>query len=250
MRIRNVLAACLLAWGSTALGQTTGRFYLEKTVYSVGEPVFVYFQVVNIGSKTEAFYSSDQYYIWSGYQFSVSSDRPGPPCGAFAVSGGGGFKELQPGEKRIERILLNFAHKIDVPADYSVEAVRRVPFRWAGTKDTLEVHSTLHFVVVPRALKADAFEPWVDQLRSNDVLKRMEAARTLASVAPLSLEKTLLAFAGQPDIQQFAPLAFHRLNTPQSMAAMTDLLKTTPPGSWEHFKAEVYLADEECGDDF
>jgi hypothetical protein len=38
---------------------------------------------------------------------------------------------LQPGKKRIERILLNFEHNISAPTDYEVDAVRHLDH--AGT---------------------------------------------------------------------------------------------------------------------
>jgi HEAT repeat protein len=66
---------------------------------------------------------------------------------------------------------------------------------------------------------------------------------TLASLAPVSLEATLLEFAGNPEFSRYAPLAFHRLNTPQSLQAMADLSKTAGPGTWEQMEAARYLAE-------
>ncbi len=97
---------------------------------------------------------------------------------------------------------------------------------------------------------SDVFRPWLEQLRSTDRIKRMEAAFTLASVAPKSLESELLGFADDSELEQFAPLAFHRLNTPRSIAAMTELLAKTPSESFVHQKASAYLSHEQCGDDF
>lgn len=236
------------------VGQTSGRFYLEKPVYARGEPIFVYFQVVNDGSKAETFDSVDPYSPCSGYQFSVSSDRPHPSCGpsgprGISISCGVSSVVLLPGEKRIERVLLNFGHKVDTPGQYTVQAARGGLFP-REFKDTLEVHSALHFQVSENAAKAKVFQRWVDQLRSTDGTKRLEAARTLASLAPPSLEDTLLTFAGDPWIQQFAPLALHRLNTPRSMAALAEFLAKTEPGTWEHQKAADYLARDQCGDEF
>ena len=51
-----------------ATGQITGRFYLEKTTFVKGEPVFLYFQVTNDGREVEDFYSKGgPYHCDSGY---------------------------------------------------------------------------------------------------------------------------------------------------------------------------------------
>ena len=42
---------------------------------------------------------------------------------------------------------------------------------------------------------------------------------------PRFLEDTLLAFADSLELRRFAPLAFHRLNTPRSIAAMAHSLR-------------------------
>jgi hypothetical protein len=250
MGIRSLPATCLVCWSVFAAGQASGHFYLERTNYALGEPIFVYFEEVNQGPKDEIFYSGDPYSFCSGYRFNVSSDRPQPLCGSNAggqainVSCGGGSLVIPPGGKYVERVLLNFAHKTDAPGDYTVQAVRG-SFA-TDAKDTLKLQATLRFQVDQKAVTMKTLQPWVDQLRSTDPILRLEAARTLASIAPKSLEDVLLRFARDPWIRQFAPLAFHRLNTPRSMAAMRDLFEKTQPGTWEHRKAGDYLADDRC----
>ena len=71
---------------------------------------------------------------------------------------------------------------------------------------------------------------------------RRQAALTLASVAPRALEDMLLTFSDNQEFRQFAPLAFHRLNTTRSMTAMAELLAKSQPGSYEHMKSADYLA--------
>jgi hypothetical protein len=133
------------------------------------------------------------------------------------------------------------------PVVYSVQVVRR---RGTLGKGTPEVQAALNFRVDENAAQATVLQPWLDQLRSGYLLERIEAARALASVAPSSLEDTLLTFADDPYLRRFAPLAFHRLNTPRSMAAMADLLKKTQPGTFDHGQAAAYLGHDQCADDF
>jgi hypothetical protein len=250
MGIRSIAALCLICWPAIAAGQVSGEFHLEKSVYALGEPIFVYFQVVNHGSKVERLYSSDPNSACSAYWMKVSSDHARSSCGLNALNCLFSDVELQPGEKYIERVLLNFARKIDAPGDYWVEVGRRAPF--SNAKDGLEVNSTLYFQVDETPAQSEVFQPFLDQLKSTNPIKRVEAARTLASAAPRYLEDALLTFADADDplVRQWAPLAFHRLNTPRSRAAMADFLDKTRPGTWEHWKAAQYLANEKCGDEF
>jgi hypothetical protein len=244
---RFLLAVCLMCWCGIAAGQVSGEFYLEKPVYALGEPIFVYFQAVNNGPATERLYSADPNFTCSAFQTIISTDPPRPRC-ARGISCLSSSVNLSPGEKRVERVLLNLNHKLDLPGMYSVQIMRRRGT--LGDKGAPELHATLDFRVDQDVAKAAVFQPWLDQLRSTDQLKRVEAARALASVAPRSLEDTLLKFADDPSFRRFAPLAFHRLNTPRSMAAMTELLRKTDLGTFEYWQASAYLSHDPCADDF
>ena len=254
--IRTIVAVLLIYGSAAASAQISGEFYLEKSTYAPGEPVFLYFKLVNIGTEAETIPSADPYSFCSGYQISVSSSPPNTAsCGSglMALDCLSSSAALPPGKPHVERILLNFDNEINAPGEYSVEAVRLLShagssedyFSSATVKDTLEVRATLHFDVSEQAASAGPgeFQPWVNQLRSTDPAKRIEAARTLASLGPPALEDTLLTFADNPEFQQFAPLAFHRLNTPRSMAAMAELIKKTHAGTAEDMESADYLAE-------
>lgn len=75
------------------------------------------------------------------------------------------------------------------------------------------------------------------------IFTRSEAASVLASLAPASQEDVILGFAADPQLRQFAPLAFHRLNTPRSMAALAGLLRTSHPGTFESMESDRYLSE-------
>jgi len=243
----------LLCLSARAEGQVSGQFYVEKSAFARGEPVFLYFEVTNNGAKAENLHQADPYSFCSGYQVSVSSDpTPKSSCAPGGIAGSclSSYVVLQPGKKHVERLLLNVEHEIDKAGEYSVDAVRTLSHANAdldyfkANKETLEVRATLYFRVEQNAPSdLNAFQSWVNQLRSTDPIKRREAARVLASVAPQSLEDTLLTFADNADIRPFAPLAFHRLNTVRSMGAMAELLRKAEPGTYEHMKSADYLAE-------
>jgi len=252
--MRRLAAMFLIGWSVLAAGQLSGQFYLEKSRFAPGEPIFLYFEVVNNGPQGENFHSADPYSFCSGYKIKLSNDldaaRSCPPP-VLAGSCLSSSAVLPPGKKHVERILLNFDHQVDTPGQYSVDAERHLTHA-AGTadyfspetpKDTLDVQSTLYFEVDSNATQdPQALQTFLAQLRSDDLNKRREAARTLASVAPHSLEDVLLAFADDPELREFAPLAFHRLNTQRSMQGLAKLLNKTEVGSYEHIKSADYLA--------
>ena len=244
-----------MGWSVLAAGQLSGHFYLEKSTFAPGEPIFLYFEVINDGSHPENLHTADPYSFCSGYEIKVSSDPDSTsscPSPGFAGSCLSSSAVLPPGKKHIERLLLNFDHNIDKPGSYSVEAERHLSHAAASAdffspdtpKDTLEVQTTVYFQVnLNTPLNPKALQTLLAQLSSDDPIKRREAARTLASIAPQSLEDVLLAFADNPEFRQFAPLAFHLLNTQRSMKALANLLNKAEVGSYEHIKSADYLAE-------
>lgn len=250
-----LVVALFVLWPTTLLGQVTGRFYLEKDTFALGEPVFLYFEATNEGSETQNVHKADPYSFCSGYQIHVSSDLgDNSSCAPMAFGGSCGSSDapLEPGKKVTERILLNYEHKIDSSGQYEVEAERNLSYAPASEnffststgKDSLEVHARLTFRVDENAEWGGAdLQNWVELLHSTDSAKRREAGRTLASVAPKSLEDVLLSFADNAELRQWAPIAFHRLNTSRSLAGLARILDTTEPGTYEHMKAADFLAE-------
>jgi hypothetical protein len=245
------LLAPVLAWSPVA-AQLSGRFYLEKQVYAAGEPVFLYFELTNHGPQDVQITHYDPYAFCAGYQIKLSTDlQPNPRCGIIGFAGSclGAYTRVTPGKNEVERILLNYEHNLRAPGEYDVEAARSVQYDESNLPaslplpDSLEVHDQLHFRIA-EGLKPDPLETQalVDRLQSRDEAARREAARALASLAPPGLETTLLSFADNAEFRQFAPLAFHNLNTPRSMAALAELLVKSQPGTYEHMESADYLA--------
>ena len=74
-----VASLCILSSASVALAaHLTGRFYLEKTTFGRGEPVFLYFSLVNEGPDAAVVGTGDaDQPFCSGVSITVSSD-PSP----------------------------------------------------------------------------------------------------------------------------------------------------------------------------
>jgi hypothetical protein len=242
------VAACFVCWSGIVAAQVSGEFYLEKQVYARGEPIFVYFQAVNNGPNAEKLYSADPNGDCSAFNLTVSNDSPGAFCRLFTSCLSGAIV-LQPGEKHVERALLNLVHKLDSPGEYTVKA-EYAGHDGLGFSSVAVEPATLHFRVDQHVAQPEVFQPLLVQLRSSDLHERTEAARALASVAPPFLEDTLLTFADDPDphVRTFAALAFYRLNTSRSMAALAQLRDETALGTFEHWQAGAYLAHDKCAD--
>lgn len=247
------VVALLVLWPTAVLGQVTGRFYIEKDTFALGEPVFLYFEATNSGTDTQNVYKAYPYSFCSGYQIHVSSDlATDSSCAGMAAAGGSCASSdapLEPGKKVTERILLNYEHKIDSAGLYEIEAERNFSYApgnedfFTARNNSLEVHAHLTFRVDENAEWGGTdLQSWVELLHSADSAKQREAGLTLASVAPKSLEDVLLGFADNSELRLWAPLAFHRLNTPRSLAGLAKMLDTTKPGTYDHMKAADFLA--------
>ncbi|MBV8906624.1 MAG: HEAT repeat domain-containing protein [Acidobacteriia bacterium] len=232
---------------AAASAQIHGRFYLEKEAFAQGEPVFLYFEASNSGSEPVDIVNSNPYAFCAGYDIQVSSDpKPGSSC-ARGQAGSCllGSMTLQPGAKHTEQILVNYEHQISSSGDYVIEARRHLSY---GLRPpfgpSVEFSERLHFFVDGNSQYNSAeLQKWVAQAQSKDDRIRWEAARTLASLAPLSLEDTLLNLFGKAEFSSLAPLAFHRLNTPRAIAALAEFVKNTPAQTGESIQAARFLAE-------
>lgn len=242
VKLRLLLAAISLLWSISAAAQLTGEFYLTKTSFAHWEPVFLYYRITNKGAGTATVASTldPGQPGCSGQWITVSSDPiPTPSCpllGAEGCNYDGPPSQpilLSPGESYTERFLLNFDHEINTPGDYWVEA--KHSGRTIG-----DAHTKISFRVKKSSIAPSQLQPWIDGLKSGDRSKRFEAARTLASVAPPSLEDTLLGFINDPEFRGYTALAFHRLNTTRSVDAMAELMEG--PVTNEQIEAAHYLA--------
>ena len=251
-----LLTIGILLYSAVATAQLSGQFYMEKESYNLGEPIFLYFRVVNDGKKAETLEVED--HTSSGcspYTIRVARDWPtethhSSSCRAQALRAlsmicGGRKTTLQPGETYVDHVLLNFGHNVDAAGGYSVGASSGD----RGTGAHAVSNATLRFLVQAKPADKKVFQPWIDRLRSTDGMERLEAANLLANIAPPSLEDLLLTFAEDPSVQNYAPLAFHRLNSPRSIAALKWLSENSRD-AWVQQQASDYLANDACRGDF
>ena len=151
MKFRRLAACTCVFWSISAVAQLSGEFYLEKTTFASGEPVFLYFKLSNNGPDTVEIVDPDpEQPFCSGVLMKVSKDPPDPstcPIWADQTCEMNGLQDrlspLLPGKSRIDRYLLNYHHEISTAGAYRVEATRfDVRARAVG-----EVHAKLYFHV-------------------------------------------------------------------------------------------------------
>ena len=231
--------------------QTAGQFYLEKQVFSRGEPVFLYFRIPDHSPFSIASFSNgNEQPMCSGVAVKVSSDPSAPTAScpllpdSLCVMNGKPADSLsgpQP-QTKIVRFLLNYQHKIDQPGEYWVDADKRERVGEA----LVSAHAKLRFSIDPEKPRysAEKLQVWIERLKSPDIDTHLEAARVLASVAPPEFQDTLLEFAHDPVLSRYAPLAFHRLHTQRSLIALANMVRNSPIGSTESLEAAHYLAED------
>ena len=161
LTIRLVAAALLMSWSVLATGQISSHFYWEKSTFPPGEPIFLYFEVVNDGQEAENLHSADPYSFSSGNKSRYRATQIQPPHALRVL--------------HIERLLLNFDHEINAPGPYSVTAERHLSHAVASAdffspdspKETLEVHVSSTFaskvpssLSFPSILKVSLLESW------------------------------------------------------------------------------------------
>lgn len=203
-RLIPLLVLTLLTTATLSGQDVEARFTTDKTNYLAGEPVFVALTVSNKGNER----------IWIDFK---SPDLAKFFCDDFAVevpgaesaqeqwgcgiagSCGRGLREVLPGKSLSLRQLLNSQFRLQ-PGVYAIQARTAIVVHAQDLFDSaqiaqFDVTDTLT-VKVQRGnenqLKA-AFQPFVEELGSPDLMRRSEAAGVIAALAPPFLEDVLVA---------------------------------------------------------
>lgn len=255
-----VLALCLLAAVPASAQGLTGRFYPQKSSYLLGEPVWFVFEVTNKGNVPVHIEYSNPYGVCAfggGYSFDVAEARPLGRwrCGYGASCAGGGSEPLAAGSTYSQRLLLNQWFLVDHPGRYRVSASRNLRFGvHAGDFGILLAPSSRLFksefeieVVEGEKTKVEnAFEPFLMNLGSPDLDRRIEAVETITAIAPPFLEKRLIALATGRDsfAQSRAIPALGRLKTAESRRVLAKLVEDRQEYySWQAIDALAQTGD-------
>ena len=135
MLFRHGVLLVALVWGSIADGdeiQYAAGFTPEKSEITLGEPVYLAFNLTNTGSNTILMsVSSCQWEVFGSFRIEVF-DASGAKVpdeygnGMFAISSVVGMTEIKPGSVYVDRLYLPKFIKFKQPGEYTVVASRRL----------------------------------------------------------------------------------------------------------------------------
>ena len=231
-----------LSLPALASSQLDGRFYLSKRSYSAGEPVFLIFEVENKGKQSVMIKIADPLSFCGGYTIDVEGAKRQESFGCYDGMGGscGSSGEvLNPGDRHIDRILLNHSYDLRQPGTYSLRVSHELPYG-PGDGDlamlypggTHEAFNAQLGIVLETSQDSELkpeFQKYLLALQSDDPRRRIEAANVVADLAPRFLEETILHMVDSPDLKYFAVRGLHNLGTPTAHQALVFFVKNSQP---------------------
>jgi hypothetical protein len=251
---RIVLIAMLgLVGAGAARGQLQGQISMAKQVYVAGEPVYVHFEVTNVGKEPVVYSAGDPYSEGCGYSLEVSGGPalPHPSCApakADADACDSSEQILAEGETLRQNILVNYAHDVRKAGDYEIHALRVMkygPMRTAAAeRKEFKLEKSLQIQVVRAdhdALEA-IYRVYVRNLGSQDDEIQREAERAIVSGGMPWLEDTIVGMVRQYRSREFALLGLRNLNTPRAREELAKLVQSTAELTPENEMAVGYLA--------
>jgi hypothetical protein len=171
VKIRLLVASFCIVGSGSAATQLVGHFYLQKATFARGEPVFLYFSLMNKGPDTAVVVTGDSDQpLCSGISITVSSN----PSASFSCpsssrdnacvyNGPIRTQKLPAGQTYIARFLLNFHHDISATGDYWIDA------KYNSVSDaTEEGHARLEFLIDAESItSSDGSRGWSNFSRLN-----------------------------------------------------------------------------------
>jgi hypothetical protein len=237
-RLPSLLLLPLLTAATLSAQDVESRFTTDKTIYLVGEPVFVTLTVSNRGNNS----------VWIDFR---SPDLAKLLCDDFALEVPGaesaqeqwgcgiagscarGFREILPGKSLSLRQLTNWQFRLQ-PGVYAIRAYTAVAVHAQNLFDSpqiaeFDVADTLTVKVQrgPESHLRAAFQPFVAELDSPDLMKRSEAAGAIIALAPPFLEDVLVALT-KSNYAYTSIEALRKADTPKTREALAQI--ATDPG--------------------
>src|SRR5437868_3772959 len=131
MKARLLVTGLFLFCTLSATAQLSGSFYLDKTTFAPGEPIFLHFKVSNPGHEEATISTMGLPHQpgCAGYFIEISRDSStasscqrsmfSNPFGSCAYDGPLSAQTIEPGKSVTQRILLNLDPDLNAPGEYS-----------------------------------------------------------------------------------------------------------------------------------
>jgi hypothetical protein len=248
--LRVALAAALALLGAgAARGQLQGQISTAKDLYLAGEPIYIHFEVTNVGKDAVEYSAGDPYEWCGGYFVEVSSGSQlaHSSCAAAKANECNAAEQiLAAGETVRQNVLVNYAHAVEKPGDYEIHAVRTMKYRplnGGGEQDfKLEKSLQVHVKNGDQEALQAIYSVYVRNLRSPDDEIQREAERAIISGAMPWLEDTIVGMVRQYRSREFALLGLRNLNTARARDELAKIVQNTSELTPENETAVGYLA--------
>jgi hypothetical protein len=250
------LALWWLAGSGAAWAQLQGHISTAKSIYLAGEPIYVHFEVTNVGSDAVAYNAGDAYNQGCGeYTIEVTSVPAVAPTSCerqIPIHCSSSEQMLAQGETQRQNILVNyFTHEVQKPGEYEIHAQRVLKYRLAegrpdvpgeGTEFKLEGRVKIQVVAGNREGLERIYNVYVTNLGARDSEIQTEAERAIVSGAPPWLEDTIVGMLRKSTSREFALLGLKNLNTARSRDELAKIVESTSEFTDENERAVAYLA--------
>lgn len=230
------LATVLLAIAPEMLAQVTGRVYLEKESYAVGEPLMFTLEIKNSGKEPIQLYPRVPGQGLGNFSFSMqkaAGENPGRSCGAawnlpensadpHELKGDGTYTYEWP---------LDFWYRIEHEGTYKVAISGNVLFSsLQGGTQRVQFSSDSDLNIVPGepAHVEEVLSKFEADLRSSDYDIQHNALDVLSTTAPSYFHDDIFRVARDKDpfIAMHGAGALERINTSDARALLAEIIIT------------------------
>ena len=240
---RLLLVIISLLFPSLAAAQLDGHFYLSKSSYSAGEPIFLIFAVENKGTEPVMIRTADPISFCGGYKIEVSRAKSQDHFGCNGGFGGScpsSDEILDLGKKHTDRILLNRSYDLRQAGRYALRVHHNLPYTGANgelaqlarpdaTQENFD--ADLEIIIEPsqESLLKTEFQEYVQELQSSDSRQKLEAAQVIANLAPPFLEETIIHMLDSEQWSYLGVRGLRNLGTPSAHRALVAFVKNSEP---------------------
>jgi HEAT repeat protein len=236
VKLALVLTTVLLAVAPEMSGQVTGRIYLEKESYAVGEPLIFTLEIKNATREAIQLYPRVPGQSLGRFSFSMqraAGGNPAPSCGATWNLGENSADpyELKAGSTYAYQWPLDFWYRIEHEGIYKVAISGNLLFSsLQGGIQQVQFSSDVQLKVVPGepAHVEEVLRKFEADLRSSDYDIQHNALDVLSTTAPSYFHDDIFRLArdADPFIAVHGVGALDRMNTSDARALLAEIIAT------------------------
>ena len=226
--------AFVFAISPEILSQVTGRLYLGKDSYIVGEPLMFSIEIKNATGESIQLYPNLPGQPQGNFSFSMRrTDKPGSSCEAVwnLPAGGADPSEVKAGDTYTYEWPLDFWYRVQNPGTYQTAIAGNLLFTsLRGGVQRVQFSADLQLNVVPGepAHVKEVLSRFEADLRSPNYEVQHHALDVMATTAPAYFHDEIFRLARDEDpfIAEHGVGALQRMNTPESRALLAEIVAT------------------------